>query len=56
VRQLLLEDYLRSGAKAKPAALADLLTRRQRKHRPNPKAASVVGKRQQQHLDGTPST
>lgn len=26
----MLEDYLRSGAKAKPTALADLLTRRQR--------------------------
>lgn len=59
LRQILLEDYLRSGAKAKPAVLADLLSRRQReRHRqdlPTPAtariAAKAVGKRQQQHLD-----
>lgn len=54
-RQLLLEDYLRSGAKAKPSVLADLLTRRQRQNHLRPSGVQVVGKRQQQHLDGAPT-
>ena len=55
VRQVLLEDYLRSGAKAKPAVLADLLTRRQRQNHSRAMPAPVVGKRQQLHLSGTPA-
>ncbi len=64
VRAALLADYLASGAKAKPACLADLLTRRQRKGHslglgapvnPLPKSVPephVNGKRQRQHLRG----
>ncbi len=48
-RASLLADYLRSGARARPAALHDLLP--QARH-PNPRRAGALQARQAQHRDG----